>query len=81
MHQEREYLGRISATELRNPDAYARAFGGFGISVERTEDFPAAFGEAQASGKPAIIRLAIDPQAITPALLTASAALHYETTR
>ena len=68
MHQEREYPGRISATELRNPDfsAYARAFGGFGISVERSEDFPAAFGEAQASGKPAIIRLAIDPQAITP---------------
>ena len=31
-----------------------------------TEDFPAAFGEAQACGKPAIIRLAIDPQAITP---------------
>ena len=68
MHQEREYPGRISATELRNPDfsAYARAFGGFGASVERTEDFPAAFKEAQASGKPAIIRLAIDPEAITP---------------
>jgi thiamine pyrophosphate-dependent acetolactate synthase large subunit-like protein len=57
MHQEREYPGRISATELRNPDfaAYARAFGGFGISVERTEDFPAAFKAAQASGKPAIV--------------------------
>jgi acetolactate synthase I/II/III large subunit len=69
MHQEREYPGRISATELRNPDfaAYARAFGGFGIDVERTEDFPAAFKEAQASGKPAIVRLKIDPEAITPA--------------
>jgi acetolactate synthase I/II/III large subunit len=69
MHQEREYPGRIMATELRNPDfaAYARAFGGFGVSVERTSDFPAAFKEAQASGKPAIIRLAIDPDAITPA--------------
>jgi acetolactate synthase I/II/III large subunit len=68
MHQEREYPGRISATELRNPDfsAYARAFGGFGASVERTEDFPAAFKEAQALGKPAIIRLKIDPEAITP---------------
>ncbi len=68
MHQEREYPGRISATDLRNPDfsAYARAFGGFGVSVERTEDFPAAFKEAQASGKPAIIRLKIDPDAITP---------------
>jgi acetolactate synthase-1/2/3 large subunit len=69
MHQERDYPGRISATELRNPDfaAYAQAFGGFGVSVERTEDFPAAFKAAQASGKPAIIRLAIDPEAITPA--------------
>ncbi len=69
MHQEREYPGRISATALHNPDfaAYARAFGGFGTSVERTADFPAAFKEAQASGKPAIIRLAIDPEAITPA--------------
>jgi acetolactate synthase-1/2/3 large subunit len=69
MHQEREYPGRVIATELRNPDfpAYARAFGGFGVSVERTADFPAAFNEAQASGKPAIIRLAIDPEAITPA--------------
>jgi acetolactate synthase-1/2/3 large subunit len=68
MHQEREYPGRISATELRNPDfsAYARAFGGFGVSVERTEDFPAAFNAAQASGKPAIVRLTIDPEAITP---------------
>ncbi len=68
MHQEREYPGRISATALRNPDfaAYARAFGGFGTSVERTADFPAAFEDAQASGKPAIIRLAIDPEAITP---------------
>ncbi len=32
MHQEREYPGRISGTELKNPDfaAYARAFGGHG---------------------------------------------------
>jgi acetolactate synthase I/II/III large subunit len=69
MHQEREYPTRIFATDLRNPDfaAYARAFGGFGVDVERTADFPAAFKEAQASGKPAIVRLAIDPDAITPA--------------
>jgi len=73
MHQEREYPGRISATELRNPDfsGYARAFGGFGVSVERTEDFPAAFKAAQASGKPAIVRLAVDPEAITPTMTIA----------
>jgi acetolactate synthase-1/2/3 large subunit len=73
MHQEREYPGRVSATELRNPDfaAYATAFGGFGVSVERTEDFPAAFKQAEASGKPAIVRLAVDPEAITPTMTIA----------
>ena len=73
MHQERDYPGRVSATELRNPDfaAYARAFGGFGISVERTEDFPAAFKQAEASGKPAIIHLVVDGEAITPTITLA----------
>jgi len=68
MHQEREYPGRISATELKNPDfsAYARAFGGFGASVETTADFPAAFEAARISGKPALIHVKIDPEAITP---------------
>lgn len=68
MHQERHYPGRISATHLRNPDfaAYARAFGGFGVTVERTADFPAAFHAAEKSGQPAIIHLKIDPEAITP---------------
>jgi acetolactate synthase-1/2/3 large subunit len=68
MHQEREYPARIIATDLHNPDFadYARAFGGFGLSVERTQDFPDAFKAAQASGKPAIVRLKIDPDAITP---------------
>ena len=68
MHQEREYPGRLSATTLRNPDfaSYARSFGGYGVLVEKTEDFPAAFNAAERSGKPAIIHLKIDPEAITP---------------
>jgi acetolactate synthase-1/2/3 large subunit len=68
MHQEREYPGRVIGTELNNPDfaAYARAFGGFGATVERTADFKAAFDEAERSGKPSIIHLKLDPQAITP---------------
>jgi acetolactate synthase-1/2/3 large subunit len=68
MHQEREYPGRICGTELKNPDfaAYARAFGGHGEIVERTADFRPAFERALASGKPAIIELRIDPEAITP---------------
>jgi acetolactate synthase I/II/III large subunit len=68
MHQEREYPGRISATTLKNPEfaAYARAFGGFGAMVEKTSEFAEAFRAAERSGKPAIVHLKIDPEAITP---------------
>jgi len=68
MHQEREFPGRVSATDLVNPDfaAYARAFGGFGATVERTEDFAEAFAAADASGLPAILHVKIDPDAISP---------------
>ena len=66
MHQEREYPTRVIGTDLRNPDfaAYARAFGGFGVTVERTGDFPAAFKAARESGKPSIIHLKVDPQSL-----------------
>jgi len=78
MHQEREFPERVSGTELKNPDfaAYARAFGGFGVTVERTEDFPAAFRAAEASGKPAIIHLKVDPEAITPSTTLAGIREH-----
>jgi acetolactate synthase-1/2/3 large subunit len=68
MHQEREYPERVVATALRNPDfaAYARAFGGFGATVRTTADFAAAFAAARESGKPAILHLHVDPEAITP---------------
>ncbi len=69
MHQEREYPGRVSGTALINPDfaALARAYGGHGERVERTEDFAPALARAKASGKPAILHLLLDPEAITPA--------------
>jgi acetolactate synthase-1/2/3 large subunit len=68
MHQEREYPGRVVATALRNPDfaAYARAFGGFGATVEKTVDFPAAFQAAKSSGLPSILHLKVDANAISP---------------
>jgi acetolactate synthase I/II/III large subunit len=68
MHQEKHYPGRIVATNLKNPDfaAYARAFGGHGERVERTEEFAPALERAIASGKPAILHCLIDPEAITP---------------
>ena len=69
MHQEREYPERVFGTELKNPDfaAYARAFGGHGETVETTDQFAPAFERALASGKPAIVELKIDPEAITTA--------------
>jgi acetolactate synthase-1/2/3 large subunit len=68
MHQERTYPARVSGTDLTNPDfaAYARAFGGHGVVVTRTEGFAPAFEAAQASGVPSILELRIDPEAITP---------------
>jgi len=69
MHQEREYPGRVSGTDLMNPDfvAYAQAFGGHGELVEKTEEFGPAYERARASGKPAILEVRLDPEAITPA--------------
>lgn len=68
MHQEREYPGRVSATDLSNPDfaALARAYGGHGETVEKTDEFAPAFERARDSGKPSIIEIRLDPEAITP---------------
>jgi acetolactate synthase-1/2/3 large subunit len=68
MHQERHHPGRVVGTELANPDfvAYARAFGAFGALVERTEDFAPAFEAALADGRPALLEVRVDPEAITP---------------
>lgn len=70
MHQEREYPGRVHGTTLANPDfaALSRAYGGFGEVVEETADFRAAFRRAMEAGRPALIELRIDPEAITPKL-------------
>lgn len=68
MHQERDYPGRVSGTKLTNPDfaAFARAYGGHGETVKTTAEFAPAIERARASGKPAIIEIVLDPQAITP---------------
>ncbi|HEY5337647.1 MAG TPA: thiamine pyrophosphate-binding protein [Rhizomicrobium sp.] len=68
MHQEREYPGRVSATDLVNPDfaAYARAFGGFGVTVDKTEQFADAYRAAEASGLPSIIHVKFDADGISP---------------
>ncbi len=66
MHQERHFPGRVFATDLVNPDfvALAQAYGAYGELVERTEDFAAAFGRAESAGRPALLELRVDPEAI-----------------
>ena len=67
-HQERRYPGRISGTDLSNPDfaAYARSFGAWAARVERTADFPAALAAARAADSPALIHLVTDVEDIAP---------------
>ncbi|MCR9254560.1 MAG: thiamine pyrophosphate-binding protein [Alphaproteobacteria bacterium] len=68
MHQEREYPGRESATSLKNPDfaALARAYGAEAWTVTKTDAFRPALHRALACGKPSLIHIHIDPEAITP---------------
>tara|TARA_R110002020_G_scaffold233050_16_gene444784 strand:- start:65 stop:1711 length:1647 start_codon:yes stop_codon:yes gene_type:complete len=70
MHQQRTYPSRPSGTGLRNPDfaALARAYGGFGATVDTTEAFPEALAAALDSGLPSILHLRLDPAALSPKL-------------
>jgi acetolactate synthase-1/2/3 large subunit len=68
MHQEREYPARVYGTSLVNPSfaAFATAFGAHAELVETTEQFAPALERAMNAGKPALIEVRIDPEAITP---------------
>jgi acetolactate synthase-1/2/3 large subunit len=67
MHQEREHPGRVSGTDLKNPDfaALARAYGLHGEIVTKTPEFEAAFERSWNARTAAVIELRIDPEAIT----------------
>ncbi|MDL2403121.1 thiamine pyrophosphate-binding protein [Rhizobium mayense] len=67
MHQERNFPGRPSGTRLTNPDfaALARSYGLHGEIVEKTTDFGQAFERCEGSGKPSLIEIRIDPEALT----------------
>ncbi|MCB4771585.1 thiamine pyrophosphate-binding protein [Ancylobacter sp. Lp-2] len=67
MHQEREFPGRVIATEIVNPDfvALAQAYGLFAERVERTADFAACLDRALKAPGSALIELVTDPEAIT----------------
>ncbi|MEO8386238.1 MAG: thiamine pyrophosphate-dependent enzyme, partial [Betaproteobacteria bacterium] len=46
--------------------AYARAFGASGEVVADTAEFAPAFERAMKAGRPALIEIRIDPEAISP---------------
>lgn len=68
MHQERQFPGRVEGTSLTNPDfvAFARSFGAHAERVDRTGDFPGALERALEADCPALLELALDPEALTP---------------
>ena len=53
MHQEKNYPGRVSGTNMVNPDfaALARSYGGHGETVTTTDAFPAALERAMAEAR------------------------------
>jgi acetolactate synthase-1/2/3 large subunit len=68
MHQENRFPGRVSATDLGNPDfvVLARSFGAYAERVDSTEAFAGAFARAVEARKPALLELAVDRNQITP---------------
>lgn len=66
-HQEREFPGRPSATDLTNPDfvKLGESYGMFGTCVNKASDFKKLWDEALKSGKAALIEIRMDPRQIS----------------
>jgi len=67
MHQEREFPGRVSGTELANPDfaALAKAYGCWSERVDATADFAPALDRALAETGVRLLHLKTDVEVIT----------------
>ena len=67
MHQEREYPGRVSGSDLYNPDfvALAKAYGWHGESVDATEQFAPAFERALQRQEPTLLHLQLSADVST----------------
>ncbi len=68
MHQEKNYPGRVSGTDIVNPDfcKLAEAYGVATARVEATAQFGKAFDALAASGKSGVIEVITDPEDLTP---------------
>ncbi len=67
MHQEREYPGRVSGSDLFNPDfaKLAEAFGFVAFKAESTAQVGPALDAAIAAGKPALLHLRLSSDVST----------------
>ncbi|MGM9515805.1 thiamine pyrophosphate-binding protein [Roseateles sp. DB2] len=67
MHQEREYPGRVSGSDLYNPDfaALAQAYGWASHRIEKTEDFEPALRAAIAQERPTLFHLRLSSDVST----------------
>lgn len=67
MHQEREYPGRVSGSDLFNPDfaKLAEAFGFVAFKADSTEQVGPALDAAIAAGKPALLHLRLSSDVST----------------
>jgi acetolactate synthase-1/2/3 large subunit len=81
--QEQRYPGRVVATSLVNPDfaALARAYGAAGERVTLDGEIPSVVARARAAGRPTVIDLALDPQAILPGITLDAIRASAETAR
>ena len=83
MHQERRFPGRVVGTALKNPDfaALAAAYGAFGATVARTEEFAPVFEAALAARRASVIELRMDPEMITTRTTLTALRRHAEAAR
>ncbi|HUP06798.1 MAG TPA: thiamine pyrophosphate-binding protein [Caldimonas sp.] len=67
MHQEREYPGRVSGSDLVNPDfaALARAYGWRAALIDTTAAFEPALREALATPRPTVLHVKLPVDVIT----------------
>jgi len=70
-HQEAHYPGRISGTQLANPDfaALARAYGAYGATLDDNDDVDKLLDEALAAvkeGRPALLHVTTDRSLVLP---------------
>ncbi len=68
MHQELNFPGRPSGTDLLNPDfaSLAKSYGAHGERIDQHDQFPHAFERAVFARMPAVIELRVDGKQLTP---------------